>query len=94
MAAIVGSIEIARRPEDVFAYATDAFALPRMAGQRRVGPPGGSWPARRGLQCRRDPAARSSTVAGDRGDHRAASAEDLGVAHGRRPAHRVCQRHG
>jgi uncharacterized protein YndB with AHSA1/START domain len=28
MAAIVGSIEIARRPEDVFAYATDASRFP------------------------------------------------------------------
>jgi uncharacterized protein YndB with AHSA1/START domain len=29
MAAIVGSIEIARRPEDVFAYATDASRFPQ-----------------------------------------------------------------
>jgi len=28
MAAIVGSIEIARRPEDVFAYATDSSRFP------------------------------------------------------------------
>lgn len=32
MAAIVGSIEIARRPEDVFAYATDFSRLPEWQG--------------------------------------------------------------
>jgi hypothetical protein len=41
MAAIVASIEISRRPEDVFSYATELFAFPRMAGRRRVGTPGG-----------------------------------------------------
>jgi hypothetical protein len=48
-----------------------------MAGQRRVGPPGGYWPARRGLQSRRDPAARSPDGAGDRGGHRTAASQDL-----------------
>jgi hypothetical protein len=45
MAAIVGSIEIARRPEDVFAYATDFSRLPEWQGdvvsvrQESDGPP-------------------------------------------------------
>ena len=44
MAAIVESIEISRRPEDVFSYVIDFSCFPRMAGRHRVGTPGGNAP--------------------------------------------------
>jgi hypothetical protein len=39
MAEIIDSIDISRRPEDVFSYATDFSHFPDWQGGRRVGPP-------------------------------------------------------
>jgi Polyketide cyclase / dehydrase and lipid transport len=94
MAAIAGSIEIARRPEDVFAYATDPSRFPECQASAVSVRPEGTGP----------PAVGSSTVVTRRlGPRKLRGTEEitqltpppgLGVAHGRRPGHRDGQRHG
>jgi hypothetical protein len=84
VAPIVTSIEIARSPEDVFAYVTDPSRLTEwqesLVGSRTEG--GG--PAAVGLEGHTDPPRRSQRTHDDLGDHGDQSPEDLGGARHRR----------
>jgi hypothetical protein len=93
MAAIVDSIEISCRPEDIFSYATDFSHFPAWQGGRRVCTPGRRSFARHRLDSGRNPAGRPSRVGEDRGDHRAGSSPHVGGARCRRPAHGDRERH-
>jgi uncharacterized protein YndB with AHSA1/START domain len=79
VAPIVTSIEIARSPEDVFAYVTDPSRLTEwqesLVGSRTEG--GG--PAAVGLEGHTDPPRRSQRTHDDLGDHGDQSPEDLAV---------------
>jgi hypothetical protein len=39
MPQVVGTIDVSRRPKDIFSYVTDFSLFPRMAGRDRVGAP-------------------------------------------------------
>jgi hypothetical protein len=61
MAEIVAAVETARRPDEVFPYAANPGAPPRVGGQRGVGTPTWGYPPRGGLESPGDPPGGSRT---------------------------------
>ena len=94
MAAIVESIEIAGRPEDVFAKATDSSRFPEWQASVVSVRQEGTGPLAVGSRAVVTQAARSPDDAWNRGDHPTEASQELGVARGRRPGQRDSQRHG
>ena len=95
MAEIVESVEISRRPEDVFSYVADPSHHPEwiesVVSARRQG----DAPLAAGSRVLVTRRVGSLGAAVYRGDGRAESSHELGEPRCRRhPGHRLCQRHG